>query len=133
MKVYVFGNPDSLQDNQAIQAVKKLKKRVNDVEFVMIKPNEDLSFADESNVVIMDAVQGIQTIQIFNENDIEKLTYTPRNSVHDFDLGFQLKYLKKLGKLKHISIIGLPINKEVDYDSLHSILRKLVAQDMQGS
>ena len=57
----------------------------------------------------------------------------PRNSVHDFDLGFQLKYLKKLGKLGKVTIIGLPQSGNVDYDSIQSILRKLVAQDIQGS
>ena len=70
------------------------------------------------------------------QNDVVKkmrIVLPPRNSVHDFDLGFQLKYLKKLGKLGKVTIIGLPQTGEIDYDSIHSILRKLVAQDMQGS
>jgi len=29
-------------------------------------------------------------------------------------LGFQLKYLKKLGKIKTFTIIGLPMNKKID-------------------
>jgi hypothetical protein len=53
--------------------------------------------------------------------------------VHDFDLGFQLKYLQKIGKLGEVTIIGLPINKTPDYLRIQSILRKLVAQDIQGS
>jgi hypothetical protein len=55
------------------------------------------------------------------------------SSVHDFDLGFQLLYLKKLGKLKNFLIIGIPMKGEINYLRIQSILRKLVAQDIQGS
>ena len=33
------------------------------------------------------------------EGDIDALILSPRGSVHDFDLAFQLRYLKKLDKL----------------------------------
>jgi len=29
------------------------------------------------------------------DDDLDKLVLPPRSSVHDFDLGFQIKYLKK--------------------------------------
>jgi hypothetical protein len=53
--------------------------------------------------------------------------------VHDFDLAFQLRYLKKLGKLGEVTIIGIPQEGEIDYLRIQSIFRKLVAHDMQGS
>ena len=53
--------------------------------------------------------------------------------MHDFDLAFQLRYLKKLGKLGEITIVGIPQEGEIDYFRIQSILRKLVAHDMQGS
>ena len=70
------------------------------------------------------------------EGDVlNRLLIPPRGSVHDFDLGFQLKYLRKLGKLGEVRIIGLPkgSSDRVDYRRIHSIFRKLVAQDIQGS
>lgn len=133
MKVYIFGNQDIQQDNIAFNVANKLKGKIENVEFVSVKPNEDLPFVNEKNVVIMDTVFGIEKVEIIKDKDFDKIFLSPRNSVHDFDLGFQLKYLKKLGKLNNITIIGLPQNGKIDYILLQSILRKLVAQDMQGS
>ena len=151
MKVYVFGNPDILQDKEALIVAQKLKAHVTNrgyksmdssfskirketnINFITVKPNEDLSFANEKNVIIMDVIKGIDEIKILDFEDIGLLKLSPRTSTHDFDLGLQLKYLKKLGKLKEIKIIGLPYGKKVNYLTIQSILRKLVAQDMQGS
>ena len=133
MKVYVFGNPDILQDKEALTVAQKLKVHVTNINFITVKPNEDLYFANEKNVVIMDVIKGINEVRVLNFEDINSLILSPRTSAHDFDLGLQLKYLKKLGKLNNIKIIGLPYGKKVNYLTIQSILRKLVAQDMQGS
>ncbi len=133
MKVYVFGNKDVPEDNSAIKAAKELENKIPDVSFIFIKPNEDVPFVDEKKVVILDTVQGIAQVELIEGDDIGKLILPSRGSVHDFDLGFQLKYLKKLGKLGEVFIIGLPQVGELDYLRIQSILRKLVAQDMHGS
>lgn len=133
MKVYVFGNIDVSIDNNAILAVKELENKIPDVSFVFVRPNEDAPFVDEKRVVILDTVAGIKQVELIEGDDINRLILPSRGSVHDFDLGFQLKYLKKLGKLGEVFIIGLPQDEEVDYLRIQSILRKLVAQDMQGS
>ena len=133
MTVYLFGNQDVPQDNKAFEVARKLDGKVDGIEFVVVKPNEDVPFADEKHVVIIDTIQGIQDIEIIDENNLEKLVLSPRSSVHDFDLGFQLKYLKKLGKLHKLTIIGIPQKGKVDYSLIQSMLRKLVAQDIQGS
>lgn len=133
MKVYVFGNQDLPQDNLAFQVADKLQNKIKGVEFTTVKLNEDLPFTDEKQVVILDTVEGIKKVEIIDENDLDKLTLSPKTSVHDFDLGFQLKYLKKLDKLQKVTIIGLPPKGEINYFLIQSILRKLVAQDMQGS
>ena len=135
MKVYVFGNEDLQEDSAAIKTAEKFTGQ-KDLEFVFVKPNEDLPFVNEEKVVIMDVVAGVDKVQVIGDNELNKLVLPPRNSVHDFDLGFQLKYLKKLGKLGEVKIIGLPMGKkltEKDYRLIHSIFKKLVAQDMQGS
>lgn len=133
MKVYVFGNEDLREDKRAFEVAKKLKGKIDNLEFVKVKPNEDVPFIDEKFVVILDAIAGIKKVVEINDKEFDKLVLPPRSSVHDFDLGFQLKYLKKIGKLGEVNIIGLPMEGEVDYFLIQSILRKLVAQEMQGS
>lgn len=135
MKIYVFGNEDLREDNLAFKVVRELGSdfRVKNVEFVTVRLNEDVPFIGEKNVIIMDIVQGLDGIKVFDEKSFDKIILSPRISAHDFDLSFQLKYLKKLGKLGKITIIGLPQGGDINYNSLHSIFKKLVAQDMQGS
>jgi Ni,Fe-hydrogenase maturation factor len=133
MNVYVFGNEDYAEDNTVFKVINKLGKTINGLQFIYVKPNEDLPFVGEKNVVILDTVQGINKVEIINEQDLDKLIVNRSTTAHDYDLGFQLKYLKKLGKIEKITIIGLPQNGKIDYDFIQSILRKFVAQDMQGS
>lgn len=133
MRVYVFGNRDFEEDIVALDVAKKLAGKVKGIDFVAVNPNEDLPFTDELRPVIMDAMQGIDKVTLFDEKSLDKLRVGRSITVHDFDLGFQLKYLKKLGKLKEFIIIALPQKKKQDYSRIQSILRKLVEQDMQGS
>src|SRR3989338_6616015 len=125
MKVYIFGNEDLADDNRAFEVAKKLRGNLTDIEFVKIKPNEDVPFAGAKRVILMDSVDGIKNIEILNNEQIDKLILSPRASVHDFDLGFQLKYLKKLGQLGEVIIIGLPTQGEFDYNLIQSIFKKL--------
>jgi hypothetical protein len=108
-----------------------LEKTLGGVSFVFVKPNEDVPFVDERHVVILDTVQGTRGVSLIEGDGIDEFILSPRGSVHDFDLGFQLKYLKKLNRLGEVSIIGIPQEGEVDYLRIQSILRKLVAHDMQ--
>ncbi len=133
MKVYVFGNEDVAEDNLVFKVLQKLKEKTSDIQFIIVKPNEDLPFTEKQHVVILDTVLGINKVSLIEDQDIEKLVLPPRNSVHDFDLSFQIKYLKKLGKLGKITLIGLPPTGNIDYLRIQSIFKKLVAQDMQGS
>jgi Ni,Fe-hydrogenase maturation factor len=132
MKVYVFGNEDVKEDNVAFEVAEKLKKEFSKIEFVKIKPNEDLPFTNEKFVIILDAILGIE--EVVEILDLNNLVISESTTVHDFDLGFQLKYLKKIGRLGKVVIIGLPMTEaNIDYLRIHSILRKLVAHDMHGS
>lgn len=133
MKVYVFGNADVPEDRRAIEAARNLNPPIDGISFVFVRPNEDVPFVDERHVVILDTVHGIRDVTVIEEDEIDGFTLSPRGSVHDFDLAFQLKYLKKIGKLGRVTVVGLPYEGEVDYFRIKSILRKLVAQDMQGS
>ncbi len=103
------------------------------IDFIEVKPNEDLPFFNGEDVIIMDTVSDILEPCLISDKQLEGINLPPRTSAHDFDLGFQLKYLKKLGKLGKITIVGLPMLEKIDYSSIQSIFKKLVAQDIQGS
>jgi Ni,Fe-hydrogenase maturation factor len=133
MNVYVFGNEYVAEDIRAIEVARELQNTVEGVSFVFVRPNEEVPFADEPRVVILDTIQGIQDVALVEGDEFDGLLLSPRGSVHDFDLAFQLGYLKKLGKLGTVTVIGIPQEGEVDHLLIKSILRKLVAHDMQGS
>ena len=133
MKVYVFGNEYVPEDRRAIEVAEKLVDTLEDVSFIPVKPNEDVPFADERRIVVLDAVQGIRDVTLIEGEDVDRLILSPRGSVHNFDLAFQLRYLKKIGKLGEVTIVGIPQEGRVDYLRIQSILRNLVAHDMQGS
>jgi len=133
MNVYVFGNEYIAEDKRAIEVARELEGAIEGISFVFVNPNEDVPFVDQRLAVILDTVEGIQDVALVEGDRIDGLVLSPRGSVHDFDLGFQLRYLRKLGKLGKVTIIGIPQEGEVDYLRIKSILRKLVAHDMQGS
>ncbi len=131
--VYVFGNEDVDIDNLVYSFLDNLISDFPELVFKKVKPNEDLPFHDEDDVTLFDSIQGIDEIRVFTEVDLPKLQLSPRTSVHDFDLGFQLKYLMKIGKLRKVTLIGIPMSKKITYTQIHEIFKKLVAHDIQGS
>jgi Ni,Fe-hydrogenase maturation factor len=133
MKFYVFGNAYVAGDGRAVRVARELEGDIDGISFVFVKPNEDLPFVDERHVVILDTVQGIREVTWLEGDIIDRLILGPLGSVHDFDLAYQLRYLKKLNRLGEVTIIGVPQEGEVDHLRIQSIFRKLVAQDMQGS
>jgi hypothetical protein len=133
MNIYVFGNECVAEDKRAIEAARELEGKIEGISFVFVNPNEDIPFVNERHVVILDTVQGLQDVALVEGDGIDGLILSPRGSVHDFDLAFQLRYLKKLNKLGEVIIIGIPQEGAVDYLRIQSIFRKLVAHDMQGS
>jgi Ni,Fe-hydrogenase maturation factor len=133
MQVYFLGNVDYKPDSWAIEVSERLKKDFPQLRMRYLKPNEDLPVGALEDMVIIDTVSGIDEVYLFKEEDLNKISLAPRTSAHEFDLAFQLKYLNKLGKLKKVRILGIPITGSYDYNSVHSIFKKLVAQDMQGS
>ncbi len=133
MNVYVFGNEDVPEDRRAIEVAHNLQGSLEEVSFVSIRPNEDVPFVDERPVVILDTAQGIEQVTLIEGEEVDRLVLSPRGSVHDFDLAFQLRYLRKLDRLGEVVIVAVPQEGEVDYLRIQSIFRKLVAHDMQGS
>ncbi len=109
MKILVFGNLLTKQDNLALKILPKLRDLFPDIEFKEFDPTENLEAEIENKKLsILDVVQGINNVTIIR--DIEQLSQNKVYSMHDFDLAYNLKLLKKIGKLKEIEIIGLPQN-----------------------
>lgn len=133
MEIYVFGNEYVAEDKRALDVARELQGTIEGISFAFVDPNEDVPFVNERHVVILDTVQGIRDVVLVEGDGIDRLILSPRATVHDFDLAFQLKYLRKIGRLGEVKVIGVPQEGEVDYPRVRSILRKLVAQDMQGS
>ena len=133
MNIYVFGNEYVAGDKRAIEVARELEGAIEGISFVFVNPNEDVPFVDHRHAVILDTVEGIQDVALVEGDRIDGLVLSPRGSVHDFDLAFQLRYLKKLNRLGEVTIIGIPQEGDVDHLRIKSILRELVAHDMQGS
>lgn len=108
MKLLVFGNSLVEKDNLALKLLPKLKEEFPEIQFKEFDPTENLeSEIENGKLFILDVVQGIKEIMIIK--DIDKLELIKSCSMHDFDLSYNLKLLKKIGRLKEVEIIGLPM------------------------
>lgn len=121
--IFVFGNPDLPEDSLPIRLLPKLKERFPDIDFQIKDPNEDWDIPEE--MVMIDTVAGIDRVTVFS--DLDRFVSAPRLTLHDFDLGSYLKYLKKLGKLKNIKIIGVPptMSEELTLKQTTAMLNQL--------
>lgn len=133
MTIYVCGNPDVALDASPYALVPLLQKRFPDIQFCSMLTGEDIAFEDNPCPILLDTVFNIDEPRLISASELSAIRLPPRDTVHDFDLAFQLKYLMKIGKLKGFQIIGIPGGKPIDYERVISIVRKLVEQDMHGS
>jgi len=106
MKIYVLGNPLLEEDSLPIRLIPKLKSFFPNITFVEFDPTED--FPKENPFILIDTIEGLEGVKLFE--DMDKIQLSPNYSVHDFDLGFQLKLMQKLGKLKQVIILGVGSN-----------------------
>jgi Ni,Fe-hydrogenase maturation factor len=106
MKISVFGNPDLAEDSAALKLIPWLKKKYPGAEIKIEDPAEGLKPADDW--LIVDTCYGIDKITKFE--DLDKFAATRRVSVHDYDLAMELKLLKKLGKIKRLRILAVPVD-----------------------
>jgi Ni,Fe-hydrogenase maturation factor len=121
--IYVFGNPILNFDNTPIKLVPELQKKFPDIKFVIQDPNENLH-PENKELIIIDTALDIDKVKILD--DIDKIQLSPQYSLHDFDLGFNLKLLKKIGKLEKVTIFCVPpdIKQKQALDELVSMISK---------
>ena len=105
-KIYIFGNPLLSFDNLPIKLMPELKKTFSEIDFIIQDPNENLK-PENNELIIIDTIIGPKKVTLINE--LKKIEPSPTCSMHDLDLGFNLNLLKKIGKLKKITIFGVPI------------------------
>jgi len=110
MNIYVFGNPDVSYDTIALSVAKRLRRQMQKVHFIIHNPHEDLA-PQERDLIIMDCAQGIKKVVLIE--DLDALALTPSATLHDFDITFQLKLLKKIGKIDTVKIIAIPQDMDV--------------------
>lgn len=106
MKISVFGNQDLEEDNAAIKLIPELKKKYPRAEIKIEDPSGGLEPSDDW--LIVDACQGIDKITEFE--DLDRFESLRRVSVHDYEVITELKLLKKLGKIKKLKILAVPIS-----------------------
>jgi len=131
-KIYCFGNPDLEEDKIALELADELNDdtelTLKGFEFVKAT-NADFylnEYFEKKEIIIIDAVKGIENIKMIN--NLDELKTTSTTTMHDFDLGKTLKLLKELDKVKDVTIIGLPYGRELkkfDKESIKMLLQSL--------
>ena len=109
MRVYVAGNLLVEKDSLPIKLIPYLKKAFPNIDFVEYDPSEDLPI--EKEIVFIDTIEADEIMVI---EDLNKIKLDKIYSLHDFDLGYTLKLMKKFGMVEKVKIIGLPSNTKID-------------------
>lgn len=103
--IFVLGNPLLEEDSLPLKLLPNLRKAFPGVVFKEIDPTEDLRVLGR-NPILIDTVIGPKEIVVIR--DIEKIEDGPKCSLHDLDLGMNLKLMKKTGMIDSVTIIGVP-------------------------
>lgn len=94
------------QDSLPLRLIDRLRDRFNSIEFKEFDPNENLE-KEGRDLNIIDSVEGIDKVVLIT--DIDAVRISKVYSMHDFDLGYSLRLLKKLGYLDSVKILGVPM------------------------
>jgi len=94
------------QDSIPLKLLGRLRKKFPQIEFREFDPNENLE-NEGKELNIIDAVEGIEKVTLIT--DIDSIKTSRLYSMHDFDLGYSLRLLKKLNYLNGVKIFGVPM------------------------
>jgi len=128
--IYVFGNPLLDFDNLPLKILPELEKQFPEIDFIVKDPNENLH-PENKQLTIIDTVMDIHKVTLIT--DIDKISRSPSYSLHDLDLGFNLKLLKKIGLLEKVAIIGVPPQGDKDriLNDIIQIIKQLNDQTIE--
>lgn len=129
-KILVFGNILVKKDNLALRLMPQLQKLFPNFEFIETDSTESLEKYGK-NIKIIDIVleiKEVKMIKIKSEKDFEKLQTSKIYSMHDFDLAYNLKLLKKMNLIDKIEIICVPtdIDEEKTLKEVSEILKRII-------
>lgn len=116
-----FGNEYLKQDNLAIIISKEIGLPNTDV-MRCYSVDDMFKVQGYDKVFILDVVKDIKEVTLIT--DLDKIKQKKIFSMHDFDLGFNLKLLKEVNKIKYISIIGIP--QEGDKESIKKRIKEII-------
>ena len=105
--VYIVGNQLVDEDALPLKLAPLLRTEFPEIEFKEFDPTENLP-EDTDELIMIDTVRGIKEPHVFT--DIDQFVNQATYSLHDFDLGWQLKLYKKLRMIDKVKIIGVPEN-----------------------
>jgi Ni,Fe-hydrogenase maturation factor len=122
MKILVFGNPLVEKDRLPLELMKELQEEFPSIEFKEFDTAEDLQ-NEGIELNIIDAVEGIKKVELIT--DIDSLQTSKIFSLHDFDLAYTLKLLKKMKMIDNVKIFGVPIDtkKEIVLKQLKELIK----------
>ncbi len=103
--VYIVGNPTLAKDSMPLKIMPLLQKACPQFEFLPFESTR-MDIPQSQDLVFIDTVEGAKKVMIID--DVDRIVETKACSLHDFDLGTQLKLLKKFGMLGKMKIIGVP-------------------------
>jgi Ni,Fe-hydrogenase maturation factor len=120
-KIYIFGNPLVKEDSIPLKLIDKLRREFPHIEFKEFDTVEDLEFEKELNII--DTVKGIKKAEIIT--DVNKIITDKIYSLHDFDLGYNLKLLKKMEMIDKVKIFGVPMrmNEKEAFSQLKELIK----------
>ena len=103
--IHIFGNILLPFDSLPLKLQPELQAALPEIDFVISDPNENIKPINKE-LIIIDTVLDIDEIKIIK--NIDQIQDNPKYSMHDFDLGLNLKILQKIGQLEKITIFGVP-------------------------
>ena len=122
-KVLVFGNRLVEKDKLPLDLIPYLTKKFPEIEFKEFDSIEDLQ--NEGSVLyIIDSVENIENVTIIyniDQIEISNSLYT----IHDMDLGYMLKLMKKVNMIDKVIIFGIPINTLSKIEILNQLEEKI--------
>ena len=129
MKILIFGNPLVEKDNLPLKFLPQLEQQLPNLEFIHLDPTEELQNYGP-NLTIIDTAENLahtKLLTLSTPEDFNKLLNPKLYSMHDFDLGYNLKLLKKMGKIDRVRIICVPLenNKEI-FEDVKRILKEII-------
>lgn len=103
--IYIIGNLLVDEDSMPLKIKDSLKRDFPDIDFQEFDPTENLP-EQQNRLIMIDTVKDIKKPRVFE--DIDQFMNSRAYSLHDFDLGWQLKLYKKLKIINSVLIIGVP-------------------------